>query len=261
MHREPRRAGVLFHLSAPSAVERWPSSSVIRAPYNRGRMTNRLTGLMVLLVLGSMISIAIAWLSSYFLLPHYDRAVVVPAEDFTTDATLFGAFPAVKYVGFGVTELDVWLWSGERAPEETAAQFDQIHTENNPRNLASLDLSLRDQLHSISGVASVLRVESGWPLRSLHGCIVGPIQTRQGVGAVVVTRSIEGRSIERALPYRPLWLGLIANTAFYGFTLYLLARMARKLRGLRRVRRGLCPRCRYPIGMAPVCTECGNLLP
>ena len=77
----------------------------------------------------------------------------------------------------------------------------------------------------------------------------------------MVTRSIEGRPIERALPYRPLWLGLIANTVFYGFTLYLLARMARKLRDLLRLRRGLCPKCAYPMGESGVCTECGRELP
>ncbi len=66
----------------------------------------------------------------------------------------------------------------------------------------------------------------------------------------------------RRLPIRPAtWLGLSANTFFYATLLWLLIPGPFVLRRLLRVRRGLCPKCAYPMGESAVCTECGKALP
>ncbi len=65
----------------------------------------------------------------------------------------------------------------------------------------------------------------------------------------------------RVLPLRPLLLGFTINTLFYAALLWPLICVPLALRGLLRVSRGLCPKCAYPMGDSPVCTECGRLLP
>jgi hypothetical protein len=59
------------------------------------------------------------------------------------------------------------------------------------------------------------------------------------------------------LPVRPIWLGFAINTAFYAFVLWLLFAAPFALRRWRRIKRGLCPACAYPVGESDVCTECG----
>ncbi len=55
-------------------------------------------------------------------------------------------------------------------------------------------------------------------------------------------------------------LGLSTNTLFYAAILWLLIGGLFALRRFLRVRRGLCPKCAYPMGESSVCTECGGLL-
>ncbi len=63
------------------------------------------------------------------------------------------------------------------------------------------------------------------------------------------------------LPLKPTWPGLALNTLFYAAILWLLIPGPFALRRFLRVRRGLCPKCAYPMGESSVCTECGKALP
>jgi hypothetical protein len=71
--------------------------------------------------------------------------------------------------------------------------------------------------------------------------------------------SLEKSSI--ILPYRPIWPGFAINTVFYTAVLWLLFAAPFALRRRRRIKRGLCPKCAYPVGASEVCTECGKQLP
>ncbi len=62
-------------------------------------------------------------------------------------------------------------------------------------------------------------------------------------------------------PARPLLLGFVFNTLFYAAILWLLIPGPFVLRRFVRLRRGLCPKCAYPVGDSSVCTECGCELP
>ncbi len=65
----------------------------------------------------------------------------------------------------------------------------------------------------------------------------------------------------RLLPLRPLPLGFAVNTIVYATLLWLLILGPFALRRFIRVRRGLCPKCAYPMGEAAECSECGKPLP
>jgi hypothetical protein len=65
----------------------------------------------------------------------------------------------------------------------------------------------------------------------------------------------------QALPATPMWPGFAINTLFYAAILWLLFAAPFALRRMRRIKRGLCPACAYPVGASDLCTECGKPLP
>ena len=65
----------------------------------------------------------------------------------------------------------------------------------------------------------------------------------------------------RVLPFGLIWPGFTINTLFYSIMLWLLIAGPLALHHLIRRRRGLCPKCAYPMGESSVCSECGQELP
>lgn len=59
-------------------------------------------------------------------------------------------------------------------------------------------------------------------------------------------------------PLRPMWRGLGVDAAVFGAPVFLALLLLGPVRRFVRVRRGLCPRCAYPAGGSPVCSECGG---
>jgi len=104
----------------------------------------------------------------------------------------------------------------------------------------------------------------GWPWRSLWCRVSG----YSGFGIDASPRFEGGLLLEellrplelRALPAWPIWPGFAINTLFYATILWLLFALPFTLRRWRRVRRGLCAKCAYPVGASDVCTECGTAI-
>jgi hypothetical protein len=111
---------------------------------------------------------------------------------------------------------------------------------------------------------------SGWPMRSMC-CWVenlggypssnatstrGPLRLVWGWNPFKVRLGPDAK----VLPLRPIWSGFIINTIFYAVLVASLVSAFQKLRSRRRMRKRLCPRCAYPVGASPVCTECGEPL-
>ena len=137
-----------------------------------------------------------------------------------------------------------------------------------------------DWLPRFSGSGAVGRtvvafVAAGWPLPSLHCRLTYSVNCYrcedQWDGAILLineehqlpamTGSFAARARDRLLPLYPLWRGFAINTLFYAAVLWLLIPGPFVLRRFLRVRRGLCPKCAYPMGESSVCTECGCGLP
>jgi hypothetical protein len=106
---------------------------------------------------------------------------------------------------------------------------------------------------------------AGLPCRSLTGELTSRGTTADEVyggfkvkGAIEIPDSIRAsRSFTGLLPLRPIWPGFAINTVFYAGVLWLLFAAPFALRRRRRIKRGLCPKCAYPVGTSAVCTECG----
>jgi hypothetical protein len=97
-------------------------------------------------------------------------------------------------------------------------------------------------------VVLVSRIDGGYPID------LG-LQSSTPAGSIEIHPRIW---YSRALPLRPVWPGLAINTVFYAVILWLLFAAPFALGRRRRIKRGLCPACAYPVGDRPVCTECGR---
>ncbi len=75
-------------------------------------------------------------------------------------------------------------------------------------------------------------------------------------------RTHPNNGVESRLLLPRLWSpGFAINTILYATILWPLIPGPFVLRRFLRLRRGLCPKCAYPMGESSVCTECGRLLP
>jgi hypothetical protein len=93
--------------------------------------------------------------------------------------------------------------------------------------------------------------ETGLPMRTVA-------LARTDAGVIAHLRDPSWTS--RLAGYRLVWPGFAINTLFYGAILWLLFAGVGFVKRRRRVKRGLCPACAYPVGVSPVCTECGRVV-
>ena len=195
-------------------------------------MKRRVIQLVLLLIAGAIMNVAVAWGysawgSDNFGLPHeMNNMWLVAYPDFIEGNT------QVSYDTVGLTL-------------ETLVQYAEAPDATN--------------LHRPISVCS------GWPTRSLKYWIIA----RPGTDSHWADRGIETSlqmtnpyftPFSRRLPLVPMWPGFAINTIFYAAILWVLFAVPLGLRRRRRIRRGLCPACAYPVGISPVCTECGKPL-
>lgn len=117
----------------------------------------------------------------------------------------------------------------------------------------------------------------GWPLvalkyeyhyRHMRVGFSGNLYYLESVEGGIVLSEMENlrhpndwRPVFHALPYHIIALHFAINTVLYALLIALLWFGPIHLRRRWRLHRGRCPKCAYPIGESPVCTECGALLP
>jgi hypothetical protein len=112
---------------------------------------------------------------------------------------------------------------------------------------------------------------AGWPMRSLmcskprdirifigNGTFMGHIFGPVEYGVKLPERENGLFQGWRALPCLPVWPGFAINTLFYAGILWMVFAAPFALRRRRRIKRGVCPACAYPVGASDVCTECGK---
>ncbi|MCI0364849.1 MAG: hypothetical protein L0219_13300 [Phycisphaerales bacterium] len=134
--------------------------------------------------------------------------------------------------------------------------------------------SLRNQPNTFATIWAprAERWRSGWPFYAFSGDICWHTsdwttqrQVMRSAAAVdaqglirIPSRQPPTHSRAAFMPYRPIVVGFALNTLFYGILLLALRAAIVKQIGSRRLRQGLCPQCKYPIGASETCTECGK---
>ena len=258
-------------------------------------MKQRLLKLGLLLAAGAIINVAVAWGCSWLSLPQYAESTATTAPDFWPSRLIeLPQSPSVcassHWKGFGIDESDLHYFQFEgfaNAPgfdppywprltsTELVRQLNDIYAENNPLSDRVNGIEIRQELQEIrdpSSKALELYVRVGWPVRSLHGWAPGSRAAFATMGstyqfvpegrAFAAIRAIGSYRLVRGLPYGPLWPGFAINTILYAAIVGVLCMFVplklRRWWRARRIKRGLCPACAYPVGTNPRCTECGK---
>lgn len=151
-----------------------------------------------------------------------------------------------------------------RDPPQTArlhtrlgARLISLSRANTPALMGSISLEQMQQLRASRRSFMMWSIECGWPFP----CVGGERwYEHRGFNPTPMQYSNIRLGVLR-LPSRVLWPGLLANAMVYaavGVPLLVLVRAVPRalVRGMRR-RSGRCAECGYPIGVSPVCTECG----
>ena len=106
---------------------------------------------------------------------------------------------------------------------------------------------------------------TGWPILTLWYQYVLTLDSEGGTKYGIVlpppppSADSMGTYNVRALPYHPIYPGLILNSIFWGAIAFALTRLALFLRATNRKRKNLCPTCAYDLrnNTTPGCPECG----
>ena len=111
---------------------------------------------------------------------------------------------------------------------------------------------------SAFGIQVQSEYSAGIPLKCLSGTALSDGVTHSlKVPQWLRPAEIKGLFGGRVLPLHPLWPGFALNTIFYAAIAWMLFAMPFTIRRRRRIKRGECVRCAYPVGTSPACTECG----
>ncbi len=197
-------------------------------------MKRRLLIIAVFLLLGAVLNVAVAW----------GCALLAPGTD------TFERYSGVVDSRLSplVGDADLVLWG---ATGYSGYGYDVVETTVRP---------LVESGWQYSSVA-IVTGEAGLPLRSVYGHFIarGEFAPRR-VCSLAAPWPFAGDPLS-FLPFHPTWPAFAINTLLYAAILWLLAGGPSALRRFLRVRRGLCPKCAYPMGESAVCTECGKPLP
>ena len=203
-------------------------------------MRRRLLTILIFLLAGAVVNVAVAWGCAAWSQVH--QASVSEPQRIMIETAFrehFGLDENTRQIhllhsqGFGLT-----IWSADRS-----RPYGPWSTARKPHP---------DYEH-------LLLCEAGWPLRGLNKSFGWSRSSRPSSIRKGLTRALPLRPI--ALPLHPIWPGFAINTVLYATILWLLIRGPFVLRRFVHMRRGLCPKCAYPMGESPVCTECGHELP
>jgi hypothetical protein len=230
----------------------------------RNRIRKIITRVIVFLLLGAIVNVAVAWGCAYWLSPPTDLRSV--------------------WIGFVPLDVPVWQCIGwqrtgtarvmSRPFEDADADVRDIHA-----IMKSMPLSddpvpdwsriVETRFHPrINNPRVLVEDARGWPLMAMM-CEFGrssylldvlgvQVERYSGIALPDGTADIMDGDRHRALPLRPIWPGFAINALFYAGILWLLFVAPFALRRRRRIKRGLCPACAYPVGNSDVCTECGK---
>lgn len=69
------------------------------------------------------------------------------------------------------------------------------------------------------------------------------------------------RATARGIPFRPIWVGLLADTLTFGTLWYVISRGSGAIRKAIRRHGGRCEACAYPLRALDACPECGLTAP
>ena len=217
-------------------------------------MKRPLLTIVIFLLLGAVVNVAVAW-GCAIAVTDYKRARGVLLEGVNSQ-------PGYALLVFWAMGSEFVVGTGGPLPGHTLERVDPTYW----------DWSLLRKGGGPEVLSVIIAEEArGWPFRCLRcywkgGKIRGGVDLGGGRRNYQLENGVQTsisfpNDAPRNLPLIPIWHGLLLNVLFYT-SLLMSARMLHgTVRQHMRVRRGLCPKCAYPMGESSVCTECGIALP
>jgi hypothetical protein len=217
-------------------------------------MKRRLLKLGLLILAGAIINVAVAWGCSIWSTARNQEDPLRSGDNsYASDYTRENAIKLRHAVGS-------WTWGRVTV---IGASWYQLITTDKPDSY--LDRASGYHIHvagwPIPGPCCFGTSES--PPQFIDGELVlrpswhGGIRAPSCLGPKLTSHYLLP-SIERPLPLSPVTVGFAINTIFYAAIVWLLWFGPGTIRRWRRIKRGLCPACGYPVGTNPLCTECGG---
>ncbi len=198
-------------------------------------MRRRLLTLAIFLLAGAVVNVAVAWgIVAYLQTLHIDWAFHEPVD---------------------LEDPESFKWWTTHAPDGFANRAIHVML-SSPIRGASILIAGADFEETANSVQVMVRLRTGWPMRSMEGA------WWKNDGDRIYRGAVEFGDWEANLnifPLRPFWPGFAINTLFYAAILWLVIPGPFALRRLIRRRRGHCPACGYDLrhGEHEACPECG----
>ena len=201
-------------------------------------MKRRVLQIIVLLVLGAIVNVAVAWGIVEFVAPYSSPW----AEGLMGTPRKIPPFVGLTHKSHANSRGTWDVESGYRA--------------------FGFDIYLLRTLHG--GIGNHFQSHSmvvGWPAQSVWSRHVYTSKVVDG-NPPIYEEEVTGILVgDLWLPCTVIWPGFAINTIFYAAMLGVVFFVPGMVKRRVRRRRGLCPACAYPVGTSPVCTECGASLP
>jgi hypothetical protein len=211
------------------------------------KIITRVIAFLLLLVAGAMVNVAVAWL--------------FPQRLFAVRHT--SALPNER-------RDDLWREHAIPRPRSFPPLQGTIYAEQTIRFGSTTEAVVLQFLlpHVGHDDFVVMEVRTGLPCRSMWGVVVARVIGRPTAPsetlwyerfiALPLKSAKNPQFIAGHAPLGIVWPGFAINTLFCTGVLWLLFAAPFALRRWRRIKRGLCPACAYPVGESATCTECGR---
>lgn len=241
------------------------------------RLRKRIVRASVFLLLGAVVNVGVAWGSAIWVEFGYQGPTNFDYFADWEGTSRFPSYTALRWWRMSACRVEVYKvdYSGG-VPGTNTATFDELipNWGQDFLHIPELDDIVPDRWTYDPLAWGDRAVDArGWPCLAVWGGIRPPSgpwsngaaasQDWMVRGAIPLSQySPKGRNYValKWLPYLPVWPGFAINSMFYAATIWLLFTGPRTLRRWRRLRRGLCVACGYPVGQSATCTECGKRL-
>jgi hypothetical protein len=222
------------------------------------RWQRHLVRAMLLLVGGAVVNVAVAWCLAMSDVDYERGGGSVQCGDWKWSGMSGCAFGSYWFQSAWIKEAsDSFTYAHGAKREELVPDWSPIGMEPTPW-----------WHESAAGAREFnLVTAQGWPCLSMYGWLRwrnrGVVVEERLAGIEVAWRPRAGRMLN-VIPTHPIWAGFAINTIFYAAILaggWMLFAAPGMIRRRKRIKRGLCPACAYPVGpggTSAVCTECGT---
>ena len=231
-------------------------------------MKRWVTRLVVLLLLGAIVNVAVAWgMRLWSELHRYGSILVtrdeVPGELLPPIVWRFGPelrFARITLVGPGLEENWFFITAGD---QEAFSRLGSPYSRADLTSHRFVSVTMIERLRQGLWVQGhLVDVRAGWPARAFSGRYYSNSRSKNSERVIHlpdwIIQTTRGES-RFDLPIKPIWTGFAINTLFYAAILWLLTFGPFAVRRFVRNKRGHCIKCGYDLGHADhrACPECG----